>query len=635
MKKLFTLLVLFFATITLHAQVRGFGNIDTADLKLTSCDFEKDANAMVLFDKAEVHHKYSTVVMQRHKRIKIFNEKGTDQAKIRIEFYGAHHDEVISEIEARTINLNNNIIEYTPVDKSLIYNQNVDKERNAIVFTFPNVKPGSVIEFMYKWSTPYAGNFPTWFFQSAVPARYSEIQCDFSPDYKFNPIKKVSQKFSTDTSIFINGKNGNGGLRRIWAMTNIHTLKEEPYMPSMIENVQAMWFQISTSSIQNWMNVINNALRDEDLGLQLDSNINISKQEDILAKVNALRTLDEKVAFLFKLVKSTIKWNNFNSIYTDDGIKRSWNKKSGNAAEINLILYHFLKLAGIKVYATLVNEDGKIDESYATTHQLNKVIDYIKVDSTRQYVLDATNEYNVYNETPFYLLNSNGLLIDPKKNISRFITFKNISSKRNVVFINAEIIPDGKMNGTVQLNSFSYNRINAIKRYKEEGEKKYMDYLGDNDNNLKISSLTFENMDVDSLPLTQNITFKLELTGSDDKYIYINPNLFTKLNTNPFLSEERFSDIDFKYPDNYTISGRYKLPVSYKIEALPKSTNLLMPDKSISFKRVVAEQDGYIVILYVIDFKESLYPKQDYPTLRDFYKKMYEMLNEQIILKKS
>ena len=73
------------------------------------------------------------------------------------------------------------------------------------------------------------------------------------------------------------------------------------------------------------------------------------------------------------------------------------------------------------------------------------------------------------------------------------------------------------MSGSAQLNSFSYNRISTIKNYKENGEKKYIEFLADGDNNLKISSVKFENMEVDTLPLTQKIDFDLDLVGSDRK----------------------------------------------------------------------------------------------------------------------
>ncbi|HTD98774.1 MAG TPA: DUF3857 domain-containing protein [Mucilaginibacter sp.] len=633
MKIFFTLIILSFATLILKGQTQPFGKIDTADLKLTTCDFEKDANAMVLFDKAQVYYKYSTIIMLRHKRIKIFNDNGKDAAKVRIEFDGAHNDESISDIKAQTINLEHNSITYIPVDKSLIYKQDIDKESKAIIFTFPNVKPGSVIEFSYKWSTPYAGNFPNWFFQSDIPARYSEFQGDFNNDYTFKIIRKVYQKLAKDTSIFLNGKNDNQGKRFIWALSNVHTLKEEPYMTPLKENIQGILFQVSRREA-TWINLIRGLLRDEDFGLQLDSTINLNDEEKILTAAYLLKTRDEKISYIFSAVKANVKWNDFNGVFTNDGIKKAWNKKTGNSAELNLILCHLLKKTGIPVYPLLVNTHGKIDERYATFGQLNKIVGYISIDSTKKYVLDAAGPYNRYNEIPFYLLNSNGLMVDPISKGSRFLILQDMSPLRKVVFVNAQIMADGKMTGTTQINTFGHDKIVAQKKYKDDGEKKYIDYLRDDDNNLKISSLKLENMEVDSLPLTQNIEFNLELPGSDDNYIYFSPNLFTGLYTNPFLSEDRISDIDFKYCNNYTISGRYKIPTGYKLDALPKSANMFTPDKSIGFKRATAEEDGYVLVHYSITFKRSIYPKDEYPDIHAFYKKMHEMLNEQIVLKK-
>ncbi len=76
------------------------------------------------------------------------------------------------------------------------------------------------------------------------------------------------------------------------------------------------------------------------------------------------------------------------------------------------------------------------------------------------------------------------------------------------------------------------------------------------------------------------------------------------------------------------------MPAGYKIDALPKSVNMIMPDKSIAFKRIVAEQDGSIIVRYTIDFRKDEYNKNDYPDFHDFFKKMLELLNEQIVLKK-
>jgi hypothetical protein len=142
-------------------------------------------------------------------------------------------------------------------------------------------------------------------------------------------------------------------------------------------------------------------------------------------------------------------------------------------------------------------------------------------------------------------------------------------------------------------------------------------------------------MEVDTLPLVQNIAFNLELTGSDGTYIYFNPNLFTPIRTNPFLNEKRATDIDFGHRNRYEINGSYKIPAGYKIDALPKSIHMVMPDQSISLKRFIAEQGGMIIVRYVISYEKAFYEKENYPELREFYKQMQDLLNEQIVLKKA
>ena len=279
-------------------------------------------------------------------------------------------------------------------------------------------------------------------------------------------------------------------------------------------------------------------------------------------------------------------------------------------------------------------KNGRANPAYPSKYQFNKTVTYIPVDRANYYVLDATNKYNVFNETPADLLNTFGFWIDKDNKKYDLFFLQRPKPVRQLVLVNAEIKPDGKMTGTAQINSFSYNRLDAVEKYKTDGEKKFIDYLQDGNNDLKIANLKFENMEVDTLPLTQTVDFNMSLSGSDENYIYINTNLFTGMRTNPFLSEHRFTDIDFKYQDNYSISGIYKIPAGFKSDALPKSASMTMSDKSIMFRRLVAEQDGQILVRYVIDYRKSIYFKENYAELHEFYKKMTEMLNEPIVLKK-
>ena len=324
------------------------------------------------------------------------------------------------------------------------------------------------------------------------------------------------------------------------------------------------------------------------------------------------------------------------NLFAEQPVYDAWLRKKGNATEINLIVCRLLTQAGLVTspMAVSTNPNRRIEQGDPQTEKFDRTVGYVTLNE-RNYVLDASEKDNKWYQIPFDLLNTYGLYMNVEKPSTGLIMIEDNVPARDAIFVNAEVLPEGKMFGTTQISSFSYNKIDKLLLYDKLGEKKYTESLSRENNDLKIDSIKFQNKEKDTIPLIQNITFKLNLPSSDDSYIYFNPNLFTGLNNNPFLSKDRFTNVDFKYLNNYIISGRYKLPQGYKIEALPKSISLLMPDTSIKFKRIVAEQEGYIMIRYLIDFKKSYYIKEDYPLLFAFYKKMYEMLNEQIILKKS
>jgi Domain of Unknown Function with PDB structure (DUF3857) len=622
--------------LTPDVPIAKYGRIDTSDLKMKSCNFEKDANAMVLFDRAEMACGLPQIVMIRQRRIKIFNDNGKKEANIRIEYNNRFGAEAIIGLEAETINLNNGKIEYTKLDPKLIYAEHTDKNKDVILFTMPNVKAGSVIEYRYIWERGSSRNVPDWAFQCDMPTRYSQLNIFINPLIVFTALYRKDQPFVRDTISM-------SGYGHVWAMANVPSVKDEHYMRSAADALQSVSLVISsvkyggqTNNISGtWAEVGKEIANDKDFYQPFDQSLH--DEDDLVKKAKALKTDDEKIAFLFNQVKTLMKWNEEKNWFSKDGIKSAWKKKSGNWGEINMILNRLLKLAGIKSYPMLVStrDNGRLLSNFVSIFQINKLVTYVPVDSTKYYVLDATDKYAIYNEIPFDLLNSNGLSLNKEKEKYDLVFMKKDLPVKQVVLINAEIKPDGNMSGTAQINSFSYNKSNTLELYKTLDEKKYKNFLTDNDNNLKIASLKFENADIDSLPLTQNINFSLGLPGTDDKYIYFNPNLFTSLHSNPFISEDRVSDIDFGCSNIYSINGRYKIPDGYKIEALPKSMNLLIADKSITFKRIVAEQEGYVIVYYVISYKKSFYPQANYPDIHAYFKKMNEILNEQIVLKKS
>ena len=658
MNKLYTMLFLCAITFSVKAQQAAipeyepYGKVNTADLEMKQCDFEKDANAEILINKGDLYYDQNlNVLMDCHTRIKIFNDNGKDKANIKIQYYAKDNIEFITGIQAETINMVDGKPEITKLDKKLIYRQPVDKYYSAVTFTMPNVKAGSIIEYKYTFNTPWPNNVPTWYFQDNVPVRYSEIITTIPEYFYFStqtrlhvPYTKHETKTGTGNILVDNSPVAYSSEINDRILTNIPSMPDEPFMASRNDNLECLIFNLtsfrppysfSRNFDETWTKIGQNLADNEDFGGQLKRKL--TNEEAIIAKAQTFKTDDEKIAYIFNEVKNDMKWDGEDQWYTNDGTCKAWDTKTGNATEINLILYHLLKKSGINALPMVVStrKHGKVNPVYSYLYQFNRGVVYIPVDSTKKYILDASGKFNVYNETPYNLLNSYGLYVNADKKDYNLVFLDKTTPVRQAVYIVAEIKPDGKMDGTADISSFSYNRINSIDKYKTDGEKKFIDYLRDDDNNLKISSLKMENMETDSLPLLQHINFNLDLAGSDDNYIYFNPNLFSALHKNPFLNEVRNTNVDFGYQDNLTINGTYKIPAGYKIDALPKNISMSMPDQSIIFRRIIGEQDGSIAVRYSITYKKCIYSKDEYPEFHEFYKKMYEMLNEQIVLKKS
>jgi len=634
MNKIFTTIIINFIVLQAIAQNKPafkydqpYGIIDTADLTLKQCDFEKDANAEVLIDKGdETFDEYFDITFIVHKRIKIFNDNGKDAANINIPFIDR-----ITDLKAETINLNGKTIEYTPVDPALFYKQKLESHIKAISFTFPNVKAGSVIELEYKWKI-HSEFIPPWDFQGDIPSRFSEIDVTFYGRNPFTLQADVKQPLYRDTTILLNGRDENGGKKYVRSLVNIPSFKTEPYMAQSSNKKQRLVFKYHSDF---WFSVYGDLVRDIDFGGQLG--YKLTDEAKVLAKMDSIKDKQVRADSIFSLVKNRMTWNNINHWFTIDGVKKAWEKKTGNSTEINLILYHLLTKADIVAYPMTVStpDYGPVDPEDAQVSEFNKTVVYFPIDSTSYYVLDASDKHSLFNLVPYEVLNTYGFELDPGKFQYKLFKITGIKPARQLVYVKADIKPDGKMSGTADIISDSYNRSASLKLYKDLGEKKYIDYLDNNDNNLKISSLKLDSAEKDSVPLTQHINFNLDLTASDENYIYFNPNLFTSFGSNPFLTTDRVSDIDFTYTNTYIVSGTYTIPAGYKVDALPKNQVIVMEDKSISFKRIVGEQDGYVMVRYVITRKRSYYTQDEYAGLYSFYKEMFRMLDEQIVFKKS
>jgi hypothetical protein len=184
------------------------------------------------------------------------------------------------------------------------------------------------------------------------------------------------------------------------------------------------------------------------------------------------------------------------------------------------------------------------------------------------------------------------------------------------------------------MTSQNYARLQRLRSYKRNSQK-YIDGLRKSGSSIVIDSFSLKNQDMDSLPLQEYIGFNAQATATGD-YIFVPVNLFSGFETNPFIAARRFSDINFGYRQDVSFSTYIDVPAGYVPDVLPKSLQLVNADKTVICVREIFYDNAANKVLARIrvELKKSLYGADEYEELKEFYKKMFDLLNEQIVFKK-
>lgn len=612
-----------------------YGEISNTEWDMKECAFDKDASAVMLINEAisdhdEEHH----LITEHHVRIKILKEKGIEEANVSLQFYRKDGFEFIDQLEAQVKNRDASgeiITEQLP--KKAFYTKTINERIGVVVFTFPNIKIGSIIEYKYRSIMQHYGGLEDWDFQKEIPVVKSKYTLTILPNYEFTYRIRKKREMGVDT------KSDNQTGKVYFEMHNIPSLTDEPYMDAREDYLQKVMFQLSGYSIYNskktymtsWGEVIKELLDSKEFGTQLGKNI--PGTGSFIDEVKKITEDDAKMKAVYNYVRGNMSWNNIYSRYALDGVKSPWEKKKGTSGEINLILVNLLKDAGLEVYPVLVSErfHGIVEESLPFIDQFNSVFACVQI-KDKKYFLDATDQSTPANIIPNDILNTTALIVNKKK--GGIITITNEDLEYND-FTSEQMTLDnkGKLTGNLLIRSEGYSKVRKTAEYNSGGKEKYLD-KNYRKEGVTISDYEISNLATDTLPLEQKCNFEIQLPESST-YLYLPLNIFSGFEKNPFISDNRFSNVNFGYKRKFNITQSVKLPEDYSVDALPKGVKMSTPGKDIIFNRSVEydKETNTVICIYYIEFKKSLYSVDEYYVLKEVYKRMFDYLKEPVILK--
>ncbi len=621
-----------------------FGKVDKADLLMKECDFDPKAEAMVLFDVGETYCFYYPTSetnplgtqLERHVRIKILSDKGLSHADVKLPYMDFKNVSTIKGLTAATYNLDasGNVV-VTKVDKKSIYEKRLNKRASEVVFTFPDVKVGSIIEYKFKLEAQDLYALSNWNFQASIPVRHSEFTLNFPREIELDCQSYGALDVKRNFKIF-----GNNDIQT-YSLDNIPALRDEPFISCEDDYLQHLEPRLLALNLgvrripltTTWPRIIKNLMEDEDFGIQLKRNI--PRTDDLNKELANIQDPYMKMVTIHNYVRKNMEWNGYTSIWAMDGVRSAWNSKKGTTGEINFILINLLKDAGLKAAPVLIStrKNGVVRPANADYSQFDKVMAYVTI-GDNFYVLDASDKHTPPNLIPYEVMYSEGLVIESLEKFEG--GWKPLWNEKKVygeqVTLHGLIDSEGRISGTALIRSLNYSKVNKLPVLKES-RKKLIEQLIGGDATLKIDSIEIENVQSDSLPLVQKLNYvkSASLTGD---YLYFNANMFTGLEQNPFVADERTSDIMFATNRQYMINGSFFIPEGMEFDEMPRNVRMITPDTSMIFTRIIQVEKNQLMFRINVDFKKPFFPVDEYPYFKEFYKKLFDLLNEQFVIKK-
>lgn len=430
-----------------------FGKISHEELEMKFYHLDSTANAVVLGEYGTSRFTYNQnkgiqVLFTRHTRIKILNTAGYPWADVEIPVY---HDgnsaENVTKLKGFTYNLQNDKIEKSKLKSDGKFVEKRSEHWNVVKFTLPNVKEGSVIEYSYTIVSDFLFNLQDWEFQKTIPVAWSEYEVKV-PEYfyykqlfqGYHPLVINETSTASDNfTIVERERTGGEGLRDApvqskvsnhqiafmttvnrWAAQDVPAMVEESFMTTLSDYIMKIEFELAStrfpgSPVKNytttWENIDKELLDDDDFGDLIKRRAGLKDQVSMIIKDKV--SPEEKLGAIYNFVRDAINWNGISTLNTSQSFRQTLEKKSGNAADVNLLLIGMLREAGVIADPVVLSTrtHGMLRKEFPMLSQFNYVVAHAKI-GDHPLMLDATEPACPQGVLPVRCLNGEGRLVN-------------------------------------------------------------------------------------------------------------------------------------------------------------------------------------------------------------------------------
>ncbi|WP_082113263.1 DUF3857 domain-containing protein [Kordia jejudonensis] len=634
--KLYCLSFLFLITFVCVGQnplSEKFGAVSKEEINMRVYEKDTTAHAVVLEEYGDVSFQLikDRILLVKHyyTKIKVLDKDGVQHADIEIPYYHTKKSkEKIKDIKAITHNADGKV----RLTDNQVFTIDHTENWSAKRFTFPSVKPGSVLEYQYTLETPFVYNFEGWDFQSDIPKEYSEFSAKIPGNYRYNRSLKGFLKLAINKSnvkkrcFYVPGLADKADCEVFkYAMRDIPAFKEEAYMLSKNNYMSKIAFEMSEYYhfdggkdvyTKTWKAVDKEMRTDRDIGAQVKRKKFFKNQlpESILNEGSEY----DRARKVYDFIKEHYTWNGEYGLFKDSNVRQAFQNKIGNVAEINLSLVNSLLGANLKAETVMLStrSRGLPTQLHPVMSDFNYVVAKVTI-GKEVFLLDASDKLLSFGLTQVRALNYLGRAMD-FKNPSYWHTINPFAENRQNTMINIVVDEDGSVKGKISLVGTGYLAYEKRKELEDTDEDSYLDAV-----EKRIPFIEVSKYDVEGrTDVNTQIKEFFMLDFIDDissENTYIDPFFFKLFPSNPFRLEERKYPVDFAYPRIYTSRFIMSIPEGYEYVNLPENKTLkLAGTKAICGMKSVAK-DGQLNMTFKLVINDFHFKADEYQELKAFF----------------
>jgi hypothetical protein len=664
-------LILFFICLSISYGQRDpfrYNKIDDKYIEMTRFEDDTTAKAVILGNYGVIEIRYGRNGFESHYmrriRVKILNQDAADIANYKLPLYnsGTSRERLVN-LKAVIYTPENGKVNRTRFSRRDTYEEEISDNLKYINFTLPNVKEGTVYDLEYTIVSPFLNTLPIWYFQDQYPTVLSELRLYIPEYFYYKPLMggylaldgrsndSRSQKFRVEWEEVghMNKKTKHSANIdyieniTILRVNNAPAFKTEPFMNSPINYLSKIEHEIvnfrmpygpSTDYSSTWPKLSKQLMESNSFGRLLNRSNFL--RDEVNKILETYSDPGDRAVAAYSLIQEEMTWNNRNGIYATQNLRRVWDDKQGNAADINLLLVLLLRELEIDAEPVILStrSHGMVNPTQIMLSSFNYVVAWAKV-GDNEFVMDATEKH-----TPFYLLptrciNGEGRLISETR--GRWVSLEAYADNTMHIISNITVKPCGSIHAEMFRHKDNYMRLDMDQEYRSfDREEDFLDDFESDHPGMELLEFEMQNRYEWSEPLVTRYEYEMpELDTSPKDVLYVNAMGIDQMDGNPFLSDERLFPIDFIFPTRRTYEININIPEGYTVDELPRNARFNMPGRGGRFvSNYSVNDDNTIQVNVEYELSKALYTGDEYQRVKNFFSRMVEEQARLIVLKK-